>query len=61
VRHPAAKCGSWSLAWPFRAARAEQLDFVETDPVPTHADVVDRLRRGEITVPEALAELERPR
>ncbi|MEU6251514.1 DUF2089 domain-containing protein [Streptomyces sp. NPDC047043] len=38
---------------------AEQLDFVETDPEPTGAaDVVDRLRRGEISAQEALAELE---
>ncbi|GIH19444.1 DUF2089 domain-containing protein [Rugosimonospora africana] len=41
---------------------AEQLDFVETDPpAPTSTDVVDRLRRGEINVQEALAELERSR
>jgi hypothetical protein len=37
---------------------ADQLDFVDTDPAPSGADVVDRLRRGEITVDEALAELE---
>ena len=37
---------------------AERLDFVDTDPAPTGADVVDRLRRGEINVQEALAELE---
>ena len=40
---------------------AERLDFVDTDPAPTGADVVDRLRRGEISAQEALAELERPR
>jgi len=40
---------------------AEQLDFVDTDPAPTGADVVDRLRRGEISVQEALTELERSR
>ncbi|MEU4291784.1 DUF2089 domain-containing protein [Kribbella sp. NPDC026596] len=40
---------------------AESLDFVDTDPAPTGADVVDRLRRGEISAEEALAELERPR
>lgn len=40
---------------------AERLDFVDTDPAPTGADVVDRLRRGEISVLEALAELERSR
>ncbi len=40
---------------------AGYLDFVDTDPAPTGADVVDRLRRGEINVQEALAELERSR
>src|SRR5499427_3971627 len=40
---------------------AEHLDFVDTDPARTGADVVDRLRRGEISVQEALAELERSR
>ena len=40
---------------------AEHLDFVDTDPAPTGADVVDRLRRGEISVQEALTELERSR
>jgi hypothetical protein len=43
---------------------AEHLDFVDIDPPPTAvgaagADVVDRLRRGEISVQEALAELEK--
>lgn len=36
------------------------LDFVETDPAPTRADVIDRLRRGEITAEQALSELEGP-
>ncbi|MEV6791108.1 DUF2089 domain-containing protein [Streptomyces sp. NPDC051320] len=40
---------------------AERLDFVDTDPAPTGADVVDRLRQGEISVQEALAELEKSR
>jgi hypothetical protein len=40
---------------------AEHLDFVDIDPAPTGADVVDRLRRGEISAQEALAELERSR
>ncbi|WFE27510.1 DUF2089 domain-containing protein [Solwaraspora sp. WMMD791] len=46
---------------------AEQLDFVEqldiadTGPTSASADVVDRLRRGEIDVQQALAELEGPR
>jgi hypothetical protein len=34
------------------------LDFVETDPAPSGADVIERLRRGEITAGEALRELE---
>ena len=37
---------------------AQKLDFVETDPAPSRADVVDRLRRGEITAQQALSELE---
>ncbi|MEU5883038.1 DUF2089 domain-containing protein [Spirillospora sp. NPDC047279] len=40
---------------------AGQLDFVDVDPAPTGADVVERLRRGEISAEEALSELERPR
>jgi hypothetical protein len=35
----------------------ERLAFVDTDPAPSGADVVDRLGRGEISVQEALAEL----
>ena len=37
---------------------AARLDFVDVDPAPTAADVVDRLRRGEIDAEEALALLE---
>jgi hypothetical protein len=42
------------------------LDFVETDivdpdPAPAAGDVVERLRRGDLSVEEALAELEGPR
>ncbi|MGV9310659.1 DUF2089 domain-containing protein [Streptomyces sp. NPDC003691] len=40
---------------------AGRLDFVDTDPAPSDADVVERLRRGEISAEEALAELERTR
>jgi hypothetical protein len=40
---------------------AGHLGFVDTDPAPTSADVVDRLRRGEISAQDALAELERSR
>ncbi|WP_419996892.1 DUF2089 domain-containing protein [Streptomyces boninensis] len=39
----------------------EHLDFVDVDPAPNDAaDVVDRLRRGEISTEDALAALERP-
>ncbi|MBN6052023.1 DUF2089 domain-containing protein, partial [Nonomuraea sp. RK-328] len=37
---------------------AQMLDFVETDPAPSRAEVIDRLRRGEITAQQALSELE---
>ncbi|WP_222871064.1 DUF2089 domain-containing protein [Nonomuraea sp. PA05] len=37
---------------------SETLDFVETDPSPSRADIIDRLRRGEITAQQALSELE---
>jgi hypothetical protein len=40
------------------------LEFVETDPAPSRADVkadvIGRLRRGEITADEAIRELEEP-
>lgn len=38
---------------------AGHFDFVETDPAPAGTDVIDRLRQGEISVQEALDELER--
>jgi hypothetical protein len=37
---------------------SQMLDFVETDPAPSQADVIDRLRRGEIDAQQALRELE---
>ena len=37
---------------------SQNLDFVETDPAPSRADVIDRLRRGEINAQQALSELE---
>jgi hypothetical protein len=40
---------------------AEHLDFVDTNPAPTSAEVIDRLQRGEISAQEALAELEQTR
>jgi hypothetical protein len=35
-----------------------QLTFVETDPGPSKADIIDRLRRGEIDAAQAITELE---
>jgi hypothetical protein len=37
---------------------ANNLDYIDTDPAPSRSDVIDRLRRGEITAPEAIRELE---
>ena len=37
---------------------AASLEFVETDPEPARAEVLDRLARGEITADQAVAELE---
>lgn len=34
------------------------LEFVETDPTPSRAEVLDRLQRGEIGVDDAVRELE---
>jgi hypothetical protein len=35
----------------------KMLEFVETDPAPSSAEVIDRLRRGEITAQQALSEM----
>jgi hypothetical protein len=40
---------------------AQSLDFVDTDPAPSQADVIDRLRRGEISAQDAIEELEAPK
>ncbi len=37
---------------------AKSLEFVDTDPAPSRAEVLDRLRRGEITAEQAIQELE---
>jgi hypothetical protein len=37
---------------------AQSLEFVETNPTPSRADVLDRLKRGEINAQEAIAVLE---
>ena len=37
---------------------AASLEFVETNPAPSRAEVLDRLKRGEITAQDAIQELE---
>ena len=37
---------------------AQSLEFVETNPAPSRAEVLDRLRRGEINAQDAIKELE---
>jgi hypothetical protein len=37
---------------------ANSLEFVETDPAPSQAEILDRLKRGEITAQDAIRELE---
>jgi len=34
------------------------LDFVETNPMPSRTEILDRLQRGEITTEDAIRELE---
>jgi hypothetical protein len=42
-----------------RLARiADSLDFVETNPSPSRAEVLERLQRGEISAEDAIRELE---
>lgn len=40
---------------------AASLEFVETDPMPSRTDVLDRLRRGEVSAADAIRELEEGR
>lgn len=37
---------------------ANSLEFVETNPEPSRSEILDRLRRGEITAQDAIRELE---
>ena len=37
---------------------ANSLEFIETDPTPSRAEVLDRLKRGEINAQDAIAQLE---
>ena len=36
---------------------ANSLEFVETNPTPSRAEILDRLKRGEIAAPDAIREL----
>jgi hypothetical protein len=37
---------------------SQSLDFVETDPAPSRTEVLDRLKRGELSAQDAVRELE---
>jgi hypothetical protein len=37
---------------------AQSLEFVETNPMPSRSEVLDRLKRGEINAQDAIRELE---
>ncbi|HTT22448.1 MAG TPA: DUF2089 domain-containing protein [Candidatus Sulfotelmatobacter sp.] len=37
---------------------ANSLEFVETNPTPTRAEILERLQRGEISAEEAIREME---
>jgi hypothetical protein len=37
---------------------ANSLEFVETNPTPSRAEILDRLKRGEIKAQDAIRELE---
>jgi hypothetical protein len=37
---------------------ADSLEFVETDPTPSKTEILDRLRKGEITAEQAIEEME---
>jgi hypothetical protein len=38
---------------------AGSLEFIDTDPLPSRAEILDRLRRGEIEPDDAIRELDR--
>lgn len=37
---------------------ADNLEFVETNPIPTKAEILERLHRGEISAEQAIGEME---
>jgi hypothetical protein len=53
---------TFGVSYPTVKARlnriAAALEFVELDPKPSGAEVLERLKRGEITAEDAIAELE---
>lgn len=53
---------TFGVSYPTVKARlnriAASLELVELDPKPSRAEVLDRLKRGEITADEAIGELE---
>ena len=53
---------TFGVSYPTIKARlnriAKSLDFVDTNPAPSRSDVLDRLKRGEITAQDAIQELE---
>jgi hypothetical protein len=37
---------------------ADNLEFVETNPTPSRAEILERLRQGEISAEDAIREME---
>jgi hypothetical protein len=37
---------------------AQSLEFVDTDPAPSRAEILDRLKRGDLSAQDAIRELE---
>ncbi len=52
----------FGISYPTVKARlnriAQSLEFVDTAPTPSRVEILDRLKRGEITAQEAIRELE---
>ena len=44
--------------YPGAEATGRHLEFVESDPAPSRAEILSRLKRGEISAEEAIRELE---
>jgi hypothetical protein len=51
----------FGISYPTVKARlnriSQNLDFVETDPAPPRSDILESLRRGEISVDEAVRKI----